>query len=322
MKREGFVKHRQTWGNNWLSVFEDLEIPWRQLTLQEFLDYDFLYKTHQYTDTEIEDEIFRLVCLEKFYSENLDKLSSGLISTVVAHTMMVSGPGSVEQISEDLNAARNQTGDFLSSAMALICSVFVAYKPEEVMALNYQEFMKKLALAERRLLEMGVMKEPLTILSSEPAPKAKQKRKDIESKMGNLNTASTPVVPPISTSERTVIRKTDMASTLFSGHDRTDGVLWQADALSGLELIYPEYFKQMKEGKKITPETINETRGVSTREVEEKHEKYVQKILGGEIKPVAPKFLIADKLEGQSVNKRKEKRAELAHKVKVKRTKG
>lgn len=311
MNRSGFVKHRQTWGDQWLSIFEDKEIPWRQLSLQEFLTFDALFRSGKYTEAEIEDEVFSLICLDKIYTENIDILPAGAVSSVVAHCMMHSGPASVEQINHDLNIARVETSDFISSAVTLICSVFVAYKPEDLYSLKYPDFMKRLAQAEKRLLELGVIVEPISVLNpQEAAPKPQKNRKKIVEKFADLNPP--PVQPATS---QTVITKEQMASRDVSAHDLTDKALWQHDALQGLEFIYPEYFKLIKEGKKITPEVINRVKGDHSKEVEEKHEEYVQKILKGDLKPQPSKFLIADKLESGSVRDK-------AKKMKVSRIKG
>jgi hypothetical protein len=327
---EKIVAYRKRYGDNWLTIFpESLEIPWRQLTLQEFLDYDSLFRSGRYTAVEVEDEIFCTAVLNSTYIENIDILPAGVVSVVASQILEISGVQSPEQITQDLNLARDQVQDFISSALTLICSVFPAYTPEAVLALNYQNFMRRLAMAERRLLELGVLKEPISVLSPEqestggPQPELPSQRRrreilesrklELEKKLGNLNDE---MATPITPSQRgTVISKTQMSSNLETdtGHDIMDKALWQHDARQGLEFIYPEYFKMLSEGKKITPEVIHNVKGRTSNEVKEKHEEYIQKIIDGELKPTQPKFLIADKLEGQAVNKKK------PGKIKVKR---
>src|SRR5690348_16550562 len=109
------VNFRKHYGDNWLTVFPDgLEIVWRQLTLQEFLDHDDLFRSGRYTSVEVEDEIFRLAVLTRIHVENMDILPAGVVSVVVEQVMQVSGPGSADQIQQDLNLARVQTQDFIT----------------------------------------------------------------------------------------------------------------------------------------------------------------------------------------------------------------
>lgn len=322
------VGYRKRYGDNWLTTFDNLEIPWRQLTLQEFLDYDDLFRSGRYTPIEVEDEIFCAAVLESIYIENIDILPAGIVSTVATQIMQISGAQSPEQIAEDLNIARSQVQDFISSAVTMICSVFPAYTPETVYELKYDMFMRRLAMAEKRLFELGILREPLAVLSAEeqitpeqvelPSQRKRRelletRRAELEKKLGNLNQEISVDHPTPHVKGATVIGKHQMSGRLETdtGHDLMDKALWQHDAAQGLEHIYPEYFKLMKEGKKITPEVIQRVKGKSVDEVKEKHEEYIQKVLSGEIKPSPPKLLIADKLEGQAVNKNT--------KVKVKR---
>lgn len=318
---EQIVNHRKVYGDNWLTVFPDgLEIPWRQLSLQEFLQYDDLFRSGRYTTVEIEDEIFSLAVLQGLLVENIDLLPAGIVTTVVSQILTVSGPQSPEQMSEDLNIARSSVQDFFSSAVTLICSVFPAYKPEDIFQLSYETVMKRLAMAEKRLLELGVIAEPISVLNQnnttdvqqmirpEP-PSVRRKKELLEARQKEMEAKLTKLNPdtPTSSSNSTVITKQQM-STRFdtdTGHELQDKVLWQHDALQGLEFIYPEYFKLMKEGKKITPQVIQETKGTTAEAVKEKHEEYIQEILDGKLKPTPPKLLVADKLEGQAVNKNK-----------------
>lgn len=321
------VKLRKQYGDNWLTCFPDLEIPWRQLSLQEFLSYDKLFSSKKYIPEEIEDEIFSLAVLEDIYIENIDILPAGIVTTVVAQIMQASGPATVNQIAEDLNVSRANVQDFVSSSVTMICSVFPAYKPEDVFSLKYNVFMDRLAMAEGRLLQLGVLKEPLSVLGKEvteqssirekPSQRRRREimesRAKLESKLQDLNKEED---APVS-SGGTVISGRQM-STSFStdtGHEREDKALWQHDAIAGLEYIYPEYFKAMREGTKITPDLIQKTKGRTASEVSAKHDQYVNKLKSGEIQPKPSKQLVSNRLEAQSSRTVAENKG----KVKVKR---
>lgn len=335
--RDIIVNHRKRYGSNWLTIInEEIQIPWRVLSLEEFLRFNDLRNAGFYTDVELEDEIFLLCVLEPVYTENIDILPAGIISVVAGQIFQLSGPQTPEQLAEDLNVARSLVQDFISSAITVICSVFPGYTPETLYALPYEVFMKRLALAEKRLIELGYIKEPLQVIGPEndsrevragpqrelPSEKRKkeileEKKKELERKLKNLNEQ---VDDKSKASGGTVITRKQMSTNLETdtGHDLQDKALWQHDAIQGLEFIYPEYFKMMKEGKKITPEVIQATKGKNKEEVEAAHEKYIEKIINGEIKPTAPKLLVADKLEAQATNVQN-KKEKAKSKVKVKR---
>jgi hypothetical protein len=306
------VGYRRRYGDNWLTVFPDgLEIPWRQLTLQEFLDYDDLFRSGRYTAVEVEDEIFQLAVLESLYTDNLDILPAGIVSVVVAQILYVSGPSSPEQIGNDLNIARTQVQDFISSAVTLICSVYPAYKPDEVFNLKYDVFMRRLAMAEKRLLELGILREPLTVELAQPdgtvqaqqppqeLPSQKKRReileaqrKKIDSKLKDLN-EDTKHPEGVITQDK--MRDSGLTFVPDLSNDPRDYELnklktekAKKEAVQGLEAIYPEYFKMMKEGKKLTPDTIQQVKGSSKEEVKERHKEYIDKVVSGEIKIPAP----------------------------------
>lgn len=324
---ENIVGLRRRYGDHWATSFpNDLNIPWRQLTLQEFIDFQNQLASGKYTLADIEDEIFCLTVLDKTFTTNIDILPAGMVSSVVAQVLQVSGSGIPEQISADLNLAREQVGSFFYSAVTLICSVFPAYKPEDVLSLNYDVFLMRLAMAEARLLELGVFAEPLNILHrgvvEEPQiqelPSQRKKREllekqreAIEGKLKKLNPDTTTKLPEGVISSD-VMRDVSLSFVPDLSNDPQDHAINQmkinktkAEAMQGLEHIYPEYFKLLKEGKKITPEIINEVRGSTKKEVTAKHNEYVNSLKNKPQIPAppAPKK-VEDKPEKVKVKRR------------------
>lgn len=300
MQHEKVVAYRKQYGNNWITIFPDgLEIPWRQLTLQEFLDYSDLISSGRYTEIEVEDEIFTLCVLDTIFSDNIDILTSGTVATVVGHILQASGPATITNINEDLDWARRHTDDFMSQAATLICSVYPAYKPEELFNMKYSDFMKRLAMAERRLLELGILSEPLQALSPEqaaaPPPQQQplekpsdrkrreyleQRQAELAKKLGDLNSKPEGVITKDKMKDGALSFVPDLSM------DPQDHLInkkriaeAKSEALAGLEHIYPEYFKMIREGKKITPDVINQVKGTTSEEIEAKHEAYTKKIL-------------------------------------------
>lgn len=301
---------RTKYGEVYVTVFPDgTKVPWEQLSVEDFIHYSNKFTSGRFPESHTEDEIFRKCCKDPTLVASLDHLDAGLITTVVTQIMEISGPSTTQEISFDLNVARSQVGDFISDGVGLICQTFPGYTPETVLQLDYRTFMKRLALAERRLLAMGILQQPIIIESGEeePAP-------TIQDKWANLNPA--PVTAPRETSRPLppspsglTIKQEQMRETIKeeSGHDLLDKELWEHDVMNGLEFIYPELFEKLRAGEKITPEVINQTKGATPLQVKNKYNEYKDKLKSGEIQPTESKYLIANKIEGASNNKKRRK---------------
>lgn len=323
---------RTKYGEVYVTVFPDgTKVPWKQLSLQDFLHYSNKFSSGRFPVSHIEDEIFRKCCVDQTLLANLDLLDAGLITTVVTQIMEVSGPSSIEDLRFDLNVARSQVQDFISDAIGLICQTFPGYTPETLYNMDYQTFMKRLALAERRLLSIGFLQQPISIEVPDvevPENKVQAAKK----RLVDLNPQ--PVSAPVPIQNQTPIKKTKVQSsrnqeqviirkeemrdldTGLSGHDMLDKALWDHDVMDGLQYIYPELFKKLQKGEKITPDVINATKGRTPEEVKERYREYINKLKSGEIRPPKSNYLIADKLDGQTSTRPKPKKKAT---VKVKR---
>ena len=297
MKQELYALRRRH-GDSFVTRFLDgTEVPWKPLSVQEFIEYDSLFQDQRYPPSQLEDEVFAKCCQDDTFVINIDELEAGIVTTTVAQIMEASGPlNGPEQITYDLNVARNQSQDFFSQSVVLICQVFPGYKPEDVYLLEYKTFLLRLAQAEGRLLELGIMQEPLSLLGVEdqeepvkqpqrrppPQPKGQKKKKGFK----DLN----PTSPPPQ-DDMHVVGPQDIAAGMeaYDPHERQDYLVTQYNErsvlLDGLEYIYPEYLQMVNKGVPITPELIQEIKGKDYSEVEAKHEKYVEKLLDGTIKP-------------------------------------
>lgn len=306
---------RKRYGDNWLTIFPSgLEIPWRKLTLQEFIQFEKLFRSGKYSAVEVEDFIFSAAVLERLYIDNIDILPSGIVSTVAAQIFQCSGPFSPQAINQDLDVARNQVQDFISGCIPVICSVFPAYKPEDLLALDYLVFMERLAMAESRLLQIGVLKTPLQVLIPEneeednidppatsiPLPPPMQQKpssnkrlqiqQKLQDKFKNLNTKHPEGVitdNKIKTTEQYIPDLSVDPRDQLLNQIKIDKV--KQKAIEDLEVIYPEYFELMKAGKKLSPEVIQSVKGSTNQQIKAKHQEYISKLQSGEIKLPEPK---------------------------------
>jgi hypothetical protein len=297
MNHELYVLRRRH-GDSFLTKFLDgIEVPWKPLSLEEFIQYDRLFSAGVYPVSQLEDEVFKLCCLDKSLVENIDELDAGIVTTTVRQIMEASGPVfGPEQISHDLNLARHYANDFFSQSVTIICQVFPGYKPEDVYALDYPTFMTRLAMAEARMLELGLLAEPLNVLSESgeefvqeapqtpvPSPRL-PKKKAIQNKLTDLN-------PARKKEDLRVVGPEDIAYNMeaYDPHERQDYLVTQFherdQLLDGLEYIYPDYLQLVSGGEKITPETIQDLKGRDSAAVQAKHRKYAEDLKSGKIKP-------------------------------------
>jgi hypothetical protein len=314
-------KLREKYGSCYFTVLENDKIPWRILSLGDFISYDSQIKEGRIPVSILENEIFKKCVLDEFYIINLDKLNAGTITTVARNILAISGPEKPQDINEDLNISRYNTRTFLHDGAGLICQTFPAYKVSDIMALPYKEYCDLLIMAEKRLLDIGFLKEPIAVtsLTEQVEPTQVQNVQPVQFK--DLNPPQVKQVKPrnkepvqennkdfvVTGSARTLEQEIQMS---LNGHDQQDLVLWKRDALEGLDLIYPELFKKMKEGEKITPETIRNTKGKTNQEVKENYKKYQEELLSGKInhKPAKPIIATGSREEGSRSKVRAKKR--------------
>ncbi len=264
-------QYRLTHGETHLTVLPDgTEIPWRPLTIGEFMEYDDLMKSGQYSIPVIEDEIFKKCVTDRFYLVNIDKLSAGIVSTVVTNIMAYSGPQTIDDFNEALSTARAVIQGPLHTVVDMVCRAFPAYKPEDVYSMDYSTLMLRTAMAEQRLLLVKFITEPLHLrppassgAPPQPAPEPQktepQKLEKLKSKLADL-TQRANTVPQVE--KKTVITAADEGQFIpSSGHEMMDYEVEKfkyekekVRALDGIEHIYGDYLKKMADGQKLTPD--------------------------------------------------------------------
>ncbi len=153
-------------------VSDDLVIRWKPLSIEQFFLYDDLIKKNYFSFTVLEDEIFRQCVLDKEVVKDLDYLPAGIVSLVVHNILFYSGPSSIDDFNDLLEANRSVASSPLHQLAPLILRAFPSYKLEDIYTLPYEVFMLRLAQAEQLLIKLGVITEPLSL--EKPKPK-KQK---------------------------------------------------------------------------------------------------------------------------------------------------
>jgi hypothetical protein len=299
---------REQHGNVFVSNLPDGQsIPWKPLTLGDYIQYDRLIKVGLYPAAYIENEIFKKCVLDPVLVDNIDQLRAGVVSTVSTAILSYSGPQSIDELTTLLNINRNEANQALHQLVSTVCQAFPAYKPEDVYDLEYNIFMLRVAQAEEKLMRAGLMTEPISIAvpgqdseKKKKRPKPPQvdlkkryedegivptreeyledKQEKARDRKAELRKVEMPVTPPPTpppTTERTVISKADIIEhqQVMSGHD-VDPVAHKKAADETAKL-YQDYLQELADGKELRIRTPEERKAAA----EERSKEHKKKLL-------------------------------------------
>lgn len=199
---------RKQYGSVFLTIIPDGPVvPWQPLPLGSYIDYAGV-SVDGTMPAPIEDEIFSQCVADKTLVRQLDYLPAGLISTVVQNILNHSGPVGIDAFNQDLEDTRAAVngGSFavIYEMIDTILKVFPSYTPEDVLAMDYKTFLNRLILSERRLLQTGLIKEPIQILHKDAQPKKKKPKVDLkklfdiqqQDKQAKVQQRQKPVIKP------------------------------------------------------------------------------------------------------------------------------
>jgi len=271
---------RKLYGSRaFLTVFPNgIIIPWKPLTIQEYLGYVEDLQRQIYLPGPLENEIFSKCVLDDDYIRRINLLQAGIISTVVQNIVDYSGPSTVNPIEQSLNIARSRLladqTNILHELVQLITMAF-PYKPEEVYDMSYEILMLRAAQAEAKLLRAGVIDKPISLTyntnnieEEKPVKKridakklwdkqqTQQKQSGTASKPANIKTNEkwwdkSPVLEAkekVSVADlRTAAAEIDAFAT--SGWEKVDRCVNQAAMVKDAQVIYKDLIKELDEKK-------------------------------------------------------------------------
>jgi len=279
---------REQYGGVYVLTLPDgKRIPYRLLSVGEFLEYEHLFKTGQYPSAYLEDEIFKKCVVDPVLVDHIDQLRAGVVTSVATSILTHSGPPSIADLNYDLDMNREAASFALHEMVCVICQAFPGYTPDDLYAMEYSRFMLRLAQAERHLLRMGVISEPLSIIPPGAEPQEQQRPKVDASELFNQweqqQKASGGWVPkespqPRSPSENTIISKAEEGGVFTSGGswDLIDNPpeQRQRDMVNETAPIYNDYVEQMKEGQKVKIPSMEERRAAALARAKANEEAY------------------------------------------------
>lgn len=283
---------------SFVTVFQDgTEVPWNPLSIGQYA------KHLREQDENTEDNIFDSCVTDDYLKSRASVMKAGVVSTVVAGILAASAPSSIDDYQFSLNYFRHVVRDNLIDQMTiLICQAFPSYTPTQVQGMIFEEFMYTLALAEKKLLDMGILTEPLALLppedtkSADVLPEKKDVRNLREEWLKQQKGIAPPSPPPSQLpvqappipewhGEQTIITARDMqehaaAIGLSDGHQACEMDILVHDMLKETAGVYSDYVHMMQKGDKITPDkikTLDERRELALERAKQSEMEYQQK---------------------------------------------
>lgn len=269
---------RQQYGDNFCTFFEDgTEVPWRTLSLKDYLQYDQLIKFNIYPLAQLMDEIFRKCVLNEYLVINIDTIKAGIVDTVARNIFDYSAPTQIQDLETSINIARSVSEHVFHQMIMIICWAFPAYTPDDLYAMDFATCVDRFALAENKLFKLGLITEQFNFnnnLKQQEQPVVEEPKKptkeDIMLKYyeqshikHSTNTATKKVQQPPKEKpaqpEKVVISSKDIKEHMsaYTGHEMEDHALLEHNMVEQTKGIYADYLKQLETTGKLeikTPE--------------------------------------------------------------------
>jgi len=151
---------REQHANLYSTDFEQGVVVWRPLNWEEYKRYRDLAYRYPHLILEIEDRIFKDCVLEDT-TPGQEEGNAGIVTTVAREIIKLSGVIDPLESMMMLDAWR-QTTSLVEEQMILIACKAFGYKPEELEKLEYQELLRRVAMAEAMLDTRIELKEAET----------------------------------------------------------------------------------------------------------------------------------------------------------------
>jgi len=297
--------YRQAYGPIFILETPDGTIvPWVPLSVGDYFKYARTIEQDIVTPAVLENEIFIKCVKDEVLVENIDKHKAGTVSFVADIIFKSSAPQSTEEFEFLLNVGRENTNNVIHQAITLITQAFPGYTPDDIYAMDIYTLMDRLALAERKLLEIGFLKEPINMgegreqqrkkkpkidvtklkqvfddqgsVGQQPESwKAKERFKAGEKSLNKtfIEEEATPELNPLTDEEgNTVISLRDLVHNLDT--DPTIETPEEKEMLKDARKIYKDQLERLKEGQKVKIKPHNER----MKEAEERIEKNRQRL--------------------------------------------
>ena len=288
MKNLSYLRGRHG-AETFLTILPDgNEVPWRPLAIGDYIKIQEALTAGQYPRVVIEDEVFRKCVTNQALVSKIGELKAGTVSTVFETILAYSGPQESEELNFALAYSRDKMQHVLHQMVMVICTAFSGYKPEDVYSMDYETLMLRLAQSEFKLMQQGIMQEPIAFGNPEQEtnPAMQQPPKMPPEKIREAwNQQHAPQAPqqkpkvsPVKKpqSDQTVItakeaREHDFA---YTGHEMEDKILLEHEMVEKTSPVYKDYLEQMARGEKVKIKSVEERLAEAKKRMAENERKY------------------------------------------------
>ncbi len=268
---------RRLYGSVYVTALPDGRyIPWKPLSVKDFLEFETLRTMGNYTLGQLEDDVFYKCVLDPLVVEQMDQLKAGTVSTVAATILAASSPGSMDELNYSLHVNRELIQGAIHQIVSMVCQAFSGYTPDDVYEMDYATLMQRAALAEDKLLKTGIIPERIFFEQQEISQPPARTELDSKQLYNRYEQQQRPVSKPPPKSKATVITTGDMleAEVAYTGHERSDKILREAKMVDETTNIYGSYVEQMKKGEKVVIPSTEERKRAAQARARENEKKY------------------------------------------------
>jgi hypothetical protein len=286
-----------------LELPDGQQVPFRLLSLADYFSYSKVIASNIIPKSIIENEIFEKCVVDNVLVKTIHQQKAGT-PTVVADTILqYSAPNSSEELSYFINHNRNIVDNILYQIVYYICLGFNGYTPDDILSKNIHEIIFLLALAERKLLETGVLSEPLNFSADDNKGKKRRKKpkvdvsklrdaynqqqnqewnihklrkQGIDSAPKTFQEDETPQFPDMNKDGDTVISGRELVHNLNA--DPTTDSSMEKQMLEEAKSIFSDYIGKIKKGEKIKIKDEEERIAEARRRMEENKKRFRQQI--------------------------------------------
>ena len=139
-------------------------IPFKLLSYKEYKSLAGSLNTGIVTADVIFDYIFSKCVLDPLVLEAKEDQYAGLVQTLGELILNLSGPKDEQVLQGLINQARLHTGKVELQMKGAICRVFPGYTMDKLDELTFPQLVQVFAIAERIMLDSGVIEKPFEIV--------------------------------------------------------------------------------------------------------------------------------------------------------------
>ena len=272
-----------------LELPDGLIVPFSLLSLSDFFTYSKALSSNITPSWVVENEIFTKCVKDEVLIDNIYQQKAGTPTTVASTILQYSAPNSQEELSYFLNYNRSVVDNVLYRLINIICLAY-SYTPDDLLKKDVQEIFFIFALAERKLLETGMLSEPVGFESQTARKPRKRPKVDLsklseeyrqqEEEWNIRKLHQQGVKTPGTTVENETPSFNDRGEngeTIISGRqlmyeadtDPTFDSPIEAQMMEDAKLIFGDYLEALKKGEKIKIKSEEERVAEAQKRLEE-----------------------------------------------------